>query len=580
MQAKKVLFSFVLVFTLLAGCATPTLPAATPTTAAPPAAATAAPTSPAATAPPAPTAVPTAAPTHVPQKATFIFTQEFDTLNPLYTNMYFSQITQQFWSCWAWDFDDQNQPRPVLVKELPTADNGGVSADGKIITMKLRDDIVWSDGQPITADDFIFTWKMYVDPNNTVATAHPYDLIDKIEAPNPRTVVITFKDPFAPWLYSLWKGLLPKHIVQPDFDKDGNINNSAYNRAPTVGCGPYVFDKWESGSFAHFVTNQKYWGAKPKIDELTIRFVPDDASQIAALKAGDGLLGTFIAYSDIPDLQKAGLNVVSVKSGYNEGIYFYLDPKKGHPALQDVRVRQAIAYATNRQALTKDLLLGLTQPASTDWDGTPYVDPSLQPYPFDPGKAKQLLDDAGWKPGPDGVRQKDGVKLDLKYGSTDREIRKDTQAVFQQQLMEVGIKTELLNFDSDTFFNGYDKQGPAATGKLDIFEYSQVSTAFPDPDIAEWLCSDIPSDEKPTGTNWSAICDKDLDKLFQDQAAQIDFKTRQQTFYQITKMIYEKAYWIGFWQDPDQWAVSSRLTNVKISGATPFYSIADWDIAK
>jgi peptide/nickel transport system substrate-binding protein len=581
MKAIKVLFSVIVVLCLIAGCAPavpPTPP--TPTTAAATAASTSAgnPAPTATTA--APTPVPSPAPTTAPQKATLIFTQEFDTLNPLYTNMYFSTITHQFWNCWAWDFDDQNQPRPVLVKDLPSNDNGGVSADGKVITMKLRDDIVWSDGQPITADDFIFTWQMYVNPSNTVATTHPYDLIDKIEAPDAHTVVITFKDPFSPWLDSLWKGMLPKHILQADIEKDGNINNAPWNRAPSVGCGPYLFDKWESGSYAHFVANPKYWGAKPKIGELTVRFVPDDASQIAALKAGDGLLGTFISYSDIPDLQKAGLQVIGVKSGYNEGLYFYLDPKKGHPALQDVRVRQAIAYATNRLALTKDLLLGLTQPAATDWDGTPYVDPTIQPYPFDPEKAKQLLDGAGWKAGPDGVRQKDGVKLELKYGSTDREIRKDTQAVFQQQLKDVGIKVTLLNFDSETFFNGYDKQGPAATGQLDLYQFSEVSTAFPDPDIAEWLCSDIPSNEKPTGTNWSAVCDKDLDQLFQDQASQIDFKTRQQTFFKITRMIFDKAYWIGFWQDPDQWAVSDKLTNVKLSGVTPFYNIAEWDLKK
>jgi peptide/nickel transport system substrate-binding protein len=560
---------------VLAGCVPAAPPA--PTAAAP---ATAAPTSPVAQPTAAPTQVPATTAPKVVQKATFIFTQEPDTLSPLYTNMYFSQITQQIWTCWAWDFDDQNQPRPVLVKELPTAANGGLSADGKVITLKLRSDIVWSDGQPITSDDFIFTYQMYMDPKNTVATQHPYDLVDKMEAPDKTTLLITFKEPFAAWLGALWKGILPKHIVEPMYKKDGNLNEAPYNRNPTVGCGPYVLDKWEAGSYARFVTNQKYWGAKPKIDEVTIKFVPDDAAQIVALKAGDGLLGTFFAYSDIPDLQAAGLQVVGVKSGYNEGLYFYLDPKKGHPALQDVRVRQAIAYATNRQALTKDLLLGMTQPASTDWDNTPYVDPSLKPYPFDPAKAKELLDAAGWKAGPDGVRAKDGKKLELTYGTTTREIRKDTQAVFQQQLKDVGIVVNLLNFESDTFFNGYDKQGPAATGQLDIFEQSQTSSAFPDPDIAEWLCAQIPSDENPSGSNWSAICDKELDQLFQDQAAQLDYATRQQTFYKITKMLYDKAYWIGLWQDPDQWGYSNKLTNVKISGVTPFYNIAEWDLKK
>ncbi len=511
-------------------------------------------------------------------KATFIFNQEFDSLNPLYTNMYSSDITQQLWNCWAWDFDNQNQPLPVLVTELPSAQNGGVSADGKVITMKLRSDIVWSDGQPITPDDFIFTWQMYINPNNAVASAYPYNLIDSITAPDSHTVVITFKDPFAPWLGSLWKGLLPKHIVQPMFDKDSTLNNADYNRNPTVGCGPYVFSQWVSGSYAQFIANPKYWGTKPKIDELTILFVPDQAAQVAALKNGNGQLGDFIAYSDIPGLQQAGLQVLQANSGYDEGIYFYLDPKKGNPALQDVRVRQAIAMAIDRDAITKNLQLGLTQPAATDWDNTPYVDPSIKPYPYDVAQAKQLLDAAGWTVGADGIREKNGVKLELKYGTTTREDRQDTQAVVQQALKAVGIQVDLLNYDSDTFFNGYDKQGPAATGQLDMYEFSEDPTAFPDPDIAEWLCSEIPTANSPAGTNWSAVCDPDLDALFKLEATQTDIAARQQTFYKITKMIFDKAYWIGLWQDPDQWAVSSQLTNVKISGVTPFYDIAEWQV--
>ena len=514
----------------------------------------------------------------VTNKATFIFTQEFDTLNPLYTNMSFSQITQQLWSCWAWDFNDKNEPQPVLVKEMPSSQNGGISADGKVITLKLRNDIVWSDGQPITADDFIFTYQMTIDPNNAVATAYPYNLMESVTAPDSKTVVVTFKDPFAAWLGSLWKGLLPKHIVQPQYAKDNSLNNVDYNRNPTVGCGPYIFSKWESGSYAQFITNKNYWGTKPKIDQITIQFVPDDAAQIAALKAGNGELGTFFAYSDIPDLQKAGIQVLQVNSGYDEGIYFYLDPQKGHPALQDVRVRQAIVMAIDRNSITKNLLLDLTKPAATDWDNTPYVDPSIQPYPFDVEQAKKLLDEAGWTVGAEGIREKDGVKLELKYGTVTREVRQDTQAIVQQDLLSVGIKIDLYNYDEDTFFSGYDKQGPAATGELDMYEFSQVSTAFPDPDNPEWLCSEIPTADYPAGINWSAFCDKTLDQLFQLEVTQTDYATRQQTFYQITKYIFDQAYWIGLWQDPDQWGISSRLTGVKISGVTPFYNIADWQV--
>ena len=562
----KKLIPLLVVFVLLLSACGGQTPAAT---AAPAAAATDAPAAVATTAP--------AAPATGGKTATFIFTQEFDNLNPAYTNMWFSAITQQLWNCWVWNFDDKNAPIPVLVKEMPSAANGGVSADGKVITLKLRDDIVWSDGTPITADDFIFTDKMYMDPKNTVASQNPYDKMEKVEAPDPKTVVITFKEPNAGWMGSLYKGLLPKHILQPVFDAKGTINDADWNRNPTVGCGPYVLEKWESGSYASFVTNPNYWAAKPKIDKIFIRFVPDDASQIAALKAGEGDLGTFIALSDIPTLEAVGIQVVNAYSGYNEGIYFNMGDK-ANPAMKDVKVRQAIGYAIDREAIVKDLLLGKTSVAATDWDNTPYVDTSIKPYPFDPEKAKSLLDEAGWKVGADGTREKDGVKLSLKFGTTTREIRKDTQAVIQQSLAKVGIQVELLNADSDTFFAGYDKQGPAATGQYDMFEYSSVPSGWPDPDAVEWLCKEIPSNETPSGTNWSYMCDKDLDALFQLESSQIDAAARQVTFQSITKMIYDKAYWLGIWQDPDQWAISNKLSGVKISGVSPFFNITEWDI--
>jgi peptide/nickel transport system substrate-binding protein len=528
-----------------------------------------------------PTEVPTAAPPPAePKVATFIWTQEFDTLNPLYTNMWFSAITFQISGCYAWDYDDQNALYPVLVKEMPTAENGGVSADGKTITLTLRDDLVWSDGTPLTSADFDFTYRMTIDPKNAVATTYPYDQLEALETPDAQTVVMKFTEAFAPWQGTFWKGLVPAHILQPVYDRDGTLDNAEWNRNPTVGCGPYNFAEWESGSFARFVANDKYWLGRPKIDEIFIRFVPDDASQVAALQAGDGDLGTFISYADIPTLQEAGVEMVTVFSGYNEGLYFYVDPVKGHPALQDANVRKAIAMGFDRASLCKDLLLDLTKPAATDWDNTPWVDPSIQPYAYNPDEAKALLDAAGWvDSNGDGVRDKDGVEFEIDYGTTTREIRKDTQAVFQQAMQAIGIKVNLLNYDSDLFFAGYGEGGPAAKGDLDIFEYSSTPN-FPDPDVSEWRCDQIPTDEAPDGTNWMANCDTELDQLFKDQATQVDFSQRQQTFYKITKLIYDKVYWLGYWWDPDIWAVGPKLQNVKISGATPFYNIMEWDLAQ
>ena len=243
-------------------------------------------------------------------------------------------------------------------------------------------------------------------------------------------------------------------------------------------------------------------------------------------------------------------------------------------------MRQALAYAFNREKLVQDLLLGRTSVAATDYDRSPWVDPSITPYPYDPEKAKALLAEAGWTDtNGDGTVDKDGVELVLKYGTTSREVRQDTQAVAQQDLAAVGIGTDLQSYDSDVFFSSYSENGPSANFSLDIIEYSD-SPNFPDPDSSVWRCAEIPSDENPAGVNTTGLCDQTLEDMFVKQETQVDFAERQQTFYQITKYIYDNAYWIGLWQDPDLFGFSNRMTNVKLSGATAFFNVAEWDITQ
>jgi peptide/nickel transport system substrate-binding protein len=512
---------------------------------------------------------------------TLIYTQEFDNLAPLYTSMWFVWTTWQMNNHWAWEFDENNEPFPRLVTEIPSTANGGISADGRVITMKLRDDLKWSDNTPLTADDFIFTWEMAVSAKNTVATTYPYDAIESVTAPDPQTVVVTFTDPFAPWLATLWHGILPAHILRPVYEADGTIDNAEWLRNPSVGCGPYNFAEWESGSYARFVRNENYWGMPAKIDEIFIRFVPDDASQVAALKAGDADLGTFISYSDVPGLKEAGLNIMVEPNGYSEWMFFTLNEEKSNPAMFDVNVRKAIAMSIDREGIVRDLLLGLPKVPASFWDALSYYNnPPLTNYPYDPEAAKALLDQAGWvDANGDGVREKDGVDLEIEHATTIREIRQDTQAVMQQQLGDVGIKLNVNPVDDTLYFASYADNGPAARGEYDIQEWSD-GPLFPDPDLYYWLCDQIPTDENPTGENWFYICDEELDSLIQLQSTQVDAAERQKTLSQINQLFYDKVYLIGLWQDPDVYAVGSRLKNVKFSGVTMFFNIAEWDLEK
>jgi peptide/nickel transport system substrate-binding protein len=495
----------------------------------------------------------------------------------MYTDMWFSVITQQIWLCEPWVFDDKDEPVMVLLSEMPSAENGGISEDGKTITFKLRDDIVWSDGEPITSADFAFTWEMFNDPANTVNSTYPYDQVTSLETPDDQTVVMSFDEPFVPWAGALFEELIPEHVLRPVYEADGNLIEADWNEAPTVGCGPFTFDEWESGSFMRFVRNDNFYDDPPMIDEVFLRFVPDDASQVAALRTGEGDLGTFISYSDIPTLEEAGVAIVPAPSGYNEGWYFYFG-EEAHPALSDKSVRQAIAMCFDRFSLVNDLLLGKTEVAASFWHNTPWQDPDLEPWPYDPEQANALLDEAGWvDSNGDGVRDKDGEELILVHGTTTREVRADTQAVAQQQLAECGIQLDIIGYASDVFFLSYGEGGPSSSGELDIFEYSG-NTNYPDPDTSRFRCTEVPSDEFPDGTNDQKLCDEDLEALFVLQATQVDFAERQQTLQEISRYMTDNVYWLGMWYDPDIWAVNERLKNVRISGANPFFNITEWDL--
>lgn len=517
-----------------------------------------------------------------PKITTITFTQEPDNLNPLYTDMWFSFITRDLWLRGLWNFDDNNEPVPQLATEIPTADNGGISNGGQTITVNLNSNAVWSDGEPVTAADFVFTYEMIMSDNNTTQTTYPYaDYVASVEAADDYTLVINFSEPFAAWLTNIFTYVLPEHVLRPVYEADGTIDGADWNRAPSVGVGPFVLAEWESGSHLRFVRNENWFGERAKLNEVFIRIVPDDAAQIAAIQAGDTDIGVFLAYSDVDSIEASGqAQVVAIPSGYNEGWFLNVNPETAHPAMLDPNVRLAIALATDRKRITEDLLLGLTEPPATFWDTTePYGNPNLEPYPYDPARAADLLDEAGWvDSNGDGTRDKDGVELVLRYITNDRQLRADVQAVVQQMWAEVGIGAELINHSSDIFWNSYADGGPQALGEYDIAEYSSVGT-FPDPEASyNWLCDEITSADNPEGGNWQGYCNEELDTLLRTQATTVDTAARLELYYEIAQIMYDDVIWIGIWKDPDLWSISNQLVNANISGATPFWNIEGWDI--
>jgi len=516
--------------------------------------------------------------------ATITFTQEPDNLNALYTEMWFSAITRDFWNKGLWSYDENNQPVPEIAAEIPTSENGGLSADGKTITVKLRDDVTWSDGEPITAEDFAFSYEMIMSDQNVVNGRYPFeDFVESVTAQDEQTLVIQLTEPFAPWLtYMFDDWVLPEHILRPVFEAEGTIDNAAWNKAPTVGVGPFVFSEWESGSHIIFRANPN-WINPPQLEQIFIRIVPDDAAQEAAIIAGDTDIGVFLSSDQIEKIEEGGtVDVVAVPSGYDEGWFLNVNPDTAHPAMLDVNVRRAIALATDRFTIVNDLLNPEVNPVNvTFWDASePYNNPNLEPYPYDPDEAMRLLDEAGWvDSNGDGTRDKDGVELVLRYITNDRELRKNYQAVVEQQWSLVGIGAELQNYSSDVYWNGYNDNGPQAQGLYDIAQYSSVGS-FPDPEASfNWLCSEISSADNPDGANWQGVCIEELDALLLQQASILDTQERIDMYHQISQILYDEVLYVGIWKDPDLWSVNNRLQNVNLSGAAPFWNAHEWSVS-
>jgi peptide/nickel transport system substrate-binding protein len=462
-----------------------------------------------------------------------------------------------------------------------------------VLTIKLNQKAMWSDGVPVTAHDYVFEYEMTMDDGNIgVASRYPYDpYVDSFVALDDYTIQICLNDVYVAWAVGFNLFPLPKHILGPIYEAEGSIDDAEWNWNPTVGTGPFILTEWASASHLAFEANPNYWRGAPKLDKLFIRIVPDDEAQMAALETGDADIGVYLTADDKPVIDAMGnIELVQNPSGWVESWFFNLISEElgeanglqpGHIALQDKRVRQAIAMGMNRQLIIDELFFGLYEIPGTLWYDSPYANPDIEPWPYDPEAAKALLDEAGWiDSNGDGTRDKDGVELVIQYSTTaGNENREATGVLAQQMLSEIGIGVEILNYSYDVIWNSFGDGGPVALGQYDIAEWSMAPWDAPDPNTGDWLCDEIPSDEYPAGGNWQGVCIEELDELFTEQVVTLDDQARIQMFHRIGEIMHDELFWMPMRKDPDFWALNKRLQNVNFSGASisGFYNTEEWD---
>ena len=483
---------------------------------------------------------------------------------------------------------------PVLAELVPTLENGGLSKDGRTVTWRLKPDVRWSDGQPFTAEDVVFTYRFVRDPQVAAVTEKYYEAIENVEAVDPLTVRITFKEPNPSWAlpFTGQNGMiLPKHIFSEVQGR--NVRTAPANLNP-VGTGPYRFITVADGLWT-FGANEQHRDGVPyfKLVELEGGTTPYVAAR-RVLRDGDADFAHNIQLNrrDRIDLAKGSEGRVAATFGsYVERVMLnFSDPDKvaedgersaaenPHPFLSDVNVRKAIDRAIDRDTIAVEVYGNAGQRTN-----------QLLPYPneytnsglfhvYSPESANELLDRAGWvDSNNNGIRDKDGVEMRMSFQTPINPVRQRTQTLIKEDLAEVGIDVNIRRVIPEDFFSADPKQTRSLNHfYADMQEYNAGSDT-PDPAIymSWWLCDEIASAEnqwqKPNNARY---CNEDYDKLWEQASKELDLEKRADLFAQMNTLLWRDVAVIPLVRRPVVNAVSDRLDGVD---ATP-WDASTWDI--
>ena len=467
--------------------------------------------------------------------------EEPDSLIPNASSETFSDMVDQALYTPLFVGDSSGAIQPGLATVIPTVANGGISADLTTWTFHMRPGVKWSDGQPLDARDVDFSWKLWTNPKFPAASTIGFNLITSADiSPDNLTITFHLKQAYSPFL-SIWTdGLnapLPAHHFQglaPD-----KILTSPDNLNPSVTSGPFMMKESKPGDHYTVVRNPNYDLASqglPYLDSVVFRIVPSQDTILKDLQAGTIDSAWFLDVTNTTLYQQ--LSNYSLSANPNtanfEAMYFNFHNKilGSHP-----EVRQAMAMAVDHQTLINRARRGEAVPLCTD-HGKAYV-PGYQadaPCPkFDATAANALLDQNGWTIGPNGVRTKNGMRLEFEYSTTaNNSWRADDELIVQQDFKAIGIKLDIQNYPASTFFGpflgGGNPSPPtgAVAGKDDLFEFENLWTYDAD-DSSLFACNQFP----PNGSNFAFYCNSSLDKLYVQEEGTADPAMRQQVFNQI-----------------------------------------------
>jgi peptide/nickel transport system substrate-binding protein len=471
-------------------------------------------------------------------------------------------------------FDDAGRLVGDAATAAPTAENGGISRDGLTVVYHLRKNLRFADGKPLTARDCVWSIRAVQNPANNVQTRYGYDRIASASAPNPATLVLRLKEPFAPLVTLVLAPqgfpILPEHVLA----KYPNFNHAAFSELP-VGSGPYVVTRWDRGDRVEMRANPYYWQGKPRIERLTVRFVADANTAINLLRTHE--IGGFFNDEDLgnyPILRAIAGTYVSNEPIDAVGAIIF---NTRDPLTSDPRVRHALAEAIDVKSVVEKTYHGATTSSDAGrglfiwaYDRNAYPD-----VPYDPRAAEKLLDSAGWILGPDGFRSRNGTPLAplfvIQAQTPGDQVVGNLVTAYERK---IGVRVTLKQYSVTQFVAPGNLGGPVYGGRFQLALYPFVNGD--DPDTSDqFSCSHVP----PNGYNKSRICDPQIDALLAQGRRTNLVSARKAIYARLQRLLYARLPVALLYEEHQISAFTLRLHGQSTSLSGAFWNVGRWTLS-
>jgi peptide/nickel transport system substrate-binding protein len=420
---------------------------------------------------------------------------------------------------------------PVLTQRVPLVANGDVEGDGIRLTYRLKPDVRWADGRPFGSHDLQFTWEALADPVNEVISREGFEHVTSIDTPDERTAVLHLRRPYAAYPL-LYMAVFPKHLCPTT-----NMNHASVNETP-VGTGPYFVEAWQRGHAILYRRNPYYRGPGPYFDRLCLRLFRTQDDLVAALLAKEVDLALNLGVHHLQLLrERPDLKVAQLPSAHIERITYNLRD----PLLSDRRLRLALDYAIDREALVRDAGQGVLALAGSELDGSPWA----TPFPrrsYDLREAEALLDAAGWARGADGMRVKNGTRLTLTLLAPEGDnLRERLMPRLTAMLTAVGIALEVHVYPTKQYFAMVSGQGPLTAGRFQLALSNLGMFGDPEPHYSVRFHSElIPGPQNNyVGGNFGAYHNPDVDRWLDQASETLDPEKRRALYAKVEATIHD-----------------------------------------